>query len=79
MTARTKLDSGVLLIVYAYTPAIYRATWVIKTDYYVPFRFQGILKSETATEIVGTHHTSQEMLGGTLWSTVGSGPLSLAK
>jgi peptidyl-prolyl cis-trans isomerase A (cyclophilin A) len=63
----------------AYTPAIYRATWVIKTDHYVPLRFQGILRSETATEIVGTHHTSQKMLGGILWSTVGSGPLSLAK
>ena len=61
----------------SYTRSPYMATWVIYTVGYVPFRYQGMLKSENLTFILGTN--TSETWNGFAWTPLGSGTLSLTK
>ena len=61
----------------SYTRSPYMATWVIATVGYVPFRYQGMLKSENLTFILGTN--TSETWNGFVWNSFGSGTLSLTK
>ena len=61
----------------SYTRSPYKATWVIYTSAFVPFRFQGALKSEDPAYIYGTN--TSETFNGLFWTALGSGTLSLTK
>ena len=61
----------------SYTRSPYMATWVIATVGYVAFRYQGMLKSENLTFILGTN--TSETWNGFVWNFFGSGTLSLTK
>jgi peptidyl-prolyl cis-trans isomerase A (cyclophilin A) len=61
----------------SYTRSPYKATWVINTAGYVPFRYQGILNTQDPTHILGTN--TSETSNGLFWSALGSGSLSLTK
>ncbi len=61
----------------SYTRSPYKATWVIYTAAYNPFRFQGLLKSEDPSLVLGSN--TSEQLGTLGWSALSSGTLSLTK
>jgi peptidyl-prolyl cis-trans isomerase A (cyclophilin A) len=61
----------------SYSRSPYKATWVIYTAAYIPFRYQGLLKSEDPSLIFGTN--TSETSNGLFWSALSSGTLGLTK
>lgn len=61
----------------SYTRSPYRASWVIYTAASIHYRFQGMLKSEDASHVIGTN-TSEKLIGPN-WTATGSGTLKLTK
>lgn len=60
-----------------YIPSPYKATWIIETVAYNPFRFTCNLNLATQTHIQGTNKSEQS--NGLFWSNLSSGSLSLTK
>lgn len=60
-----------------YSSSPHKATWIIETNSYDPFRFQGALNSENPSHVLGTNKSEQ--WNGFFWNALSNGSLSLTK
>lgn len=60
-----------------YSPSPYKATWIIETVAYNPFRIEGILNTANSSHTLGTNKSEQ--WNGTSWNALSSGSLSLTR
>jgi peptidyl-prolyl cis-trans isomerase A (cyclophilin A) len=58
--------------------APYRATWIIESNNYSPFRIIGVLKSSSVSQIIGTNTSEQSPAPG-FWNPVSSGTLTVTR
>jgi peptidyl-prolyl cis-trans isomerase A (cyclophilin A) len=61
----------------AYSPSPHKATWIIETSAFNPFRIQGFLNETNSSQILGTNKSEQ--FNGVFWNSLSSGALSLTK
>jgi len=64
--------------VYSYAATAYTATWIINTTAYGGLQVIGALNSSNTTYVLGTD-TFEQYAGAGIWSTLGTGSLTLTK
>ena len=76
-TSSTEPTNPSAITSVSYTRSPYKATWVVSTVAFVPFRYQGMLRSESPSAVLGTN--TSERWNGVSWIPFGTGSLSLTK
>ncbi len=79
MTYSAEPDAPGTILAVSYAPSgPYGAEWIIETSGYLPFRFYGIMDTETPSSVFGTN-TSDYYSDETGWEPLSAGVLVLSK